>query len=147
MVNVQDVTNSACIWSKIAAKRKKTELKLKPFQLTILMSFEPLWMQMATSSLLCMHQPGIEPGSVPWQGTILPLDHWCCWEICLCISTWRWRIGKGHNFQVIIHLFVDWIFFQSWNWNTSSHNLLLKINKIILSFLFKICPHCFTNNS
>jgi hypothetical protein len=24
-----------------------------------------------------MHQPGIEPGSVPWQGTILPLDHWC----------------------------------------------------------------------
>ncbi|CAA6661786.1 unnamed protein product [Spirodela intermedia] len=24
-----------------------------------------------------MHQPGIEPGSVPWQGTILPLDH-CC---------------------------------------------------------------------
>ncbi|KAB2035617.1 hypothetical protein ES319_D04G164900v1 [Gossypium barbadense] len=25
-----------------------------------------------------MHQPGIEPGSVPWQGTILPLDHWCC---------------------------------------------------------------------
>ena len=26
---------------------------------------------------LKMHQPGIEPGSVPWQGTILPLDHWC----------------------------------------------------------------------
>ncbi|TYG66094.1 hypothetical protein ES288_D06G239900v1 [Gossypium darwinii] len=24
-----------------------------------------------------MHQPVIEPGSVPWQGTILPLDHWC----------------------------------------------------------------------
>ena len=24
-----------------------------------------------------VHQPGIEPGSVPWQGTILPLDHWC----------------------------------------------------------------------
>ncbi|KAK5786287.1 hypothetical protein PVK06_040921 [Gossypium arboreum] len=24
-----------------------------------------------------MHQPGIEPGSVPWQETILPLDHWC----------------------------------------------------------------------
>ncbi|KAK9198439.1 hypothetical protein WN944_013623 [Citrus x changshan-huyou] len=24
-----------------------------------------------------LHQPGIEPGSVPWQGTILPLDHWC----------------------------------------------------------------------
>ncbi|TYI24245.1 hypothetical protein ES332_A06G220200v1 [Gossypium tomentosum] len=23
-----------------------------------------------------LHQPGIEPGSVPWQGTILPLDHW-----------------------------------------------------------------------
>ncbi|PPD91301.1 hypothetical protein GOBAR_DD11763 [Gossypium barbadense] len=26
---------------------------------------------------LILHQPGIEPGSVPWQGTILPLDHWC----------------------------------------------------------------------
>ena len=24
-----------------------------------------------------MHEPGIESGSVPWQGTILPLDHWC----------------------------------------------------------------------
>jgi hypothetical protein len=24
-----------------------------------------------------MHWPGIEPGSVPWQGTILPLDHQC----------------------------------------------------------------------
>ena len=29
------------------------------------------------TALMCMHQPGIEPGSVPWQGTILPLDHWC----------------------------------------------------------------------
>ncbi|PNT67958.1 hypothetical protein BRADI_3g34203v3 [Brachypodium distachyon] len=28
-----------------------------------------------------MHQPGIEPGSVPWQGTILPLDHWCFVEM------------------------------------------------------------------
>ncbi|CAN1269038.1 hypothetical protein LINPERPRIM_LOCUS13430 [Linum perenne] len=25
-----------------------------------------------------VHQPGIKTGSVPWQGTILPLDHWCC---------------------------------------------------------------------
>ncbi|RID62153.1 hypothetical protein BRARA_E01244 [Brassica rapa] len=24
-----------------------------------------------------LHQPGIETGSVLWQGTILPLDHWC----------------------------------------------------------------------
>ena len=24
-----------------------------------------------------LHQPGIEPGSEPWQGIILPLDHWC----------------------------------------------------------------------
>ncbi|TYH96178.1 hypothetical protein ES332_A12G160500v1 [Gossypium tomentosum] len=24
-----------------------------------------------------LHQPGIEPRSVPWQSTILPLDHWC----------------------------------------------------------------------
>ncbi|KAF8094055.1 hypothetical protein N665_0371s0037 [Sinapis alba] len=27
------------------------------------------------SSQLRMHQPVIGPGSVPWQGTILPLDH------------------------------------------------------------------------
>ena len=24
-----------------------------------------------------MHRPGIEPGSLPWQGSILPLDHRC----------------------------------------------------------------------
>ncbi|RID69464.1 hypothetical protein BRARA_C01558 [Brassica rapa] len=30
-----------------------------------------------SSSTTNLHQPGIEPGSVPWQGTILPLDHWC----------------------------------------------------------------------
>ena len=28
-----------------------------------------------------MHRPGIEPGSVPWQGTILPLDHRCSSEM------------------------------------------------------------------
>ena len=33
--------------------------------------------------LTAVHQPGIEPGSVPWQGTILPLDHWCSfWSVC-----------------------------------------------------------------
>jgi hypothetical protein len=34
-----------------------------------------------TTKMMSLHQPGIEPGSVPWQGTILPLDHWCC-----CVS-------------------------------------------------------------
>ncbi|CAA6669576.1 unnamed protein product [Spirodela intermedia] len=47
-----------------------------------------------------MHQPGIERGSVPWQGTILPLDHWCEFalivhrpfslclpvSVCVCLS-------------------------------------------------------------
>ncbi len=28
-----------------------------------------------SKTTLSVHQPGIEPGSVPWQGTILPLDH------------------------------------------------------------------------
>ncbi|KAB2039052.1 hypothetical protein ES319_D03G187200v1, partial [Gossypium barbadense] len=32
-----------------------------------------------------LHQPGIEPGSVPWQGTILPLDHWCLFVSNTCI--------------------------------------------------------------
>ncbi|RVW73788.1 Uncharacterized protein CK203_058310 [Vitis vinifera] len=34
-------------------------------------------LQIKGSKKIAMHQPGIEPGSVPWQGTILPLDHWC----------------------------------------------------------------------
>jgi hypothetical protein len=34
-------------------------------------------MTVVTKMKINMHQPGIEPGSVPWQGTILPLDHWC----------------------------------------------------------------------
>ena len=32
--------------------------------------------QLSYPRKLQLHQPGIEPGSVPWQGTILPLDHW-----------------------------------------------------------------------
>ncbi|KAJ0236567.1 hypothetical protein HA466_0258490 [Hirschfeldia incana] len=32
-----------------------------------------------------MHQPGIEPGSVPWQGTILPLDHCLATMVLLLI--------------------------------------------------------------
>ncbi|KAK3019330.1 hypothetical protein RJ639_003861 [Escallonia herrerae] len=42
-----------------------------------------------------MHQPGIEPGSVPWQGTILPLDHWChlewrgIWKLEMAIPVFR----------------------------------------------------------
>ena len=31
-----------------------------------------------------LHRPGIEPGSVPWQGTILPLDHRCF--CCLLVT-------------------------------------------------------------
>ncbi|VDM84531.1 unnamed protein product [Strongylus vulgaris] len=23
-----------------------------------------------------LHQPGVEPGSVPWEGTMIPLHHW-----------------------------------------------------------------------
>ncbi|CAN1269035.1 hypothetical protein LINPERPRIM_LOCUS13427 [Linum perenne] len=30
-----------------------------------------------------MHQSGIEPRSVPWQGIILPLDHW--WFLLLVL--------------------------------------------------------------
>ena len=37
-----------------------------------------------------MHQPGIEPGSVPWQGTILPLDHWC------------WLLQFGEFYQILL---------------------------------------------
>ncbi len=30
--------------------------------------------RIAVTTLHCMRDPGIEPGSVPWQGTILPLN-------------------------------------------------------------------------
>ncbi|RID66696.1 hypothetical protein BRARA_D01817 [Brassica rapa] len=42
---------------------RRTQPSLKPIIITALQQL--------------MHQLGIEPGSVPWQGTILPLDHWC----------------------------------------------------------------------
>ncbi len=30
-----------------------------------------------------MHQPGVEPGPHPWKGRIIPLDHWCLYDIKL----------------------------------------------------------------
>ena len=62
-----------------------------------------------------MHQPGIEPGSVPWQGTILPLDHWC-----YCVAS-RSK-----------YLIFD-IHFPHTS-NTHNHNLKKKIYHIILSY-------------
>ncbi|KAG5060680.1 hypothetical protein JHK85_001766 [Glycine max] len=44
-----------------------------------------------------MHQPGIEPGSVPWQGTILPLDHWCHLKIL------EQKINKNNSFHQSIY--------------------------------------------
>jgi hypothetical protein len=43
-----------------------------------------------------MHQPGIEPGSVPWQGTILPLDHWCFILLKLVFS-FKWMTVGDRN--------------------------------------------------
>lgn len=31
-----------------------------------------------------MHRPGIEPGSHPWQGYIIPLDHRCTFLLLVC---------------------------------------------------------------
>ena len=44
-----------------------------------------------------LHQPGIEPGSVPWQGTILPLDHWCC-----CIINYKYTRGL-HIYKTLMY--------------------------------------------
>ena len=27
--------------------------------------------------ILCLHQPGVDPGSIAWKATMLPLHHWC----------------------------------------------------------------------
>jgi hypothetical protein len=41
-----------------------------------------------------MHRPGIEPGSVPWQGTILPLDHRC--DVTRLCSFQLYDVSVGH---------------------------------------------------
>ena len=46
-----------------------------------------------------LHQPGIEPGSVPWQGTILPLDHWC-FVLSRLLNTFKTNMKR--NFLVNI---------------------------------------------
>ena len=42
-----------------------------------------------------VHRPGIEPGSIAWQATILPLNHWCS-------TNWNtfWFFQTCHLFQV-----------------------------------------------
>ncbi|TYI24244.1 hypothetical protein ES332_A06G220100v1 [Gossypium tomentosum] len=48
-----------------------------------------------------MHQPGIEPGSVPWQGTILPLDHWCFLTLSGWYCTFR-VIGSIYSLGIVL---------------------------------------------
>ena len=54
-----------------------------------------------------MHQPGIEPGSVPWEDTILQLDHWC---LLLTVLTFIFAgVVKGHEgkFSIYIYTFKE----------------------------------------
>ena len=45
-------------------------------------------LQAAAKKVLTVHRPGIEPGSLPWQGSILPLDQRC--GSCNALSV-RWK--------------------------------------------------------
>ena len=59
-----------------------------------------------------MHQPGIEPGSVPWQGTILPLDHWCSFvaeDFKSFLTLYRRHLLGFGAFMTQIHLFKKYV--------------------------------------
>ena len=60
-------------WARILIKKKKKNVLRSDTDFDIWLSR----LFHGSNEKLKMHQPGIEPGSVPWQGTILPLDHWC----------------------------------------------------------------------
>lgn len=49
-----------------------------------------------------MHQPGIEPRSVPWRDTILPLDHWCWWRFVWSLC-YIWYNQPEHNWPISCH--------------------------------------------
>ena len=63
-----------------------------------------------------MTRPGIEPGSVPWQGTILPLDHRVFSARDPLVSEWlaRWEQDGIHeiNFRVFFRKLS-----VRWKWN------------------------------
>ena len=49
----------------------------------------------------------MEPGSVPWQDTVLQLDHWC---LLLTLVTFIFAgVVKGHEgkFSIYIHTFKE----------------------------------------
>ena len=65
-----------------------------------------------------LHQPGNRTGSVPWQGTILPLDHWYdvfdfffffLWEY---ISLYNGTLDKVMNIYILYNdtLFLNKIY-------------------------------------
>ena len=77
-----------------------------------------------------LHQPGIEPGSVPWQGTILPLDHWCT-------KLLDWSFLHQHDSFCFSSVFHDFSF-QSIVYSSSS--TLKQSLILLLSTHFKHVP-------
>ena len=47
-----------------------------------------LWFLSMNQWAMCMHQPGIKPGSHRRQRCILPLDHWCSCYILVIVPYW-----------------------------------------------------------
>ena len=46
-----------------------------------------------------IHRPGIEPGSLPWQGSILPLDQRCAKLRCFDCSNFLVRAGAKSGYK------------------------------------------------
>ena len=123
-----------------ARRRKKEGAQTYWFHLTIqIMWCYPtpwIFIIIAPSKL---HQPGIEPGSVPWQGTILPLDHWCLMSLVMKLyyiivcrylinvfpfflnpihsinKNWLWVSRAPYKMMQLFHKFLDkinvsWVF-------------------------------------
>ena len=69
-----------------------------------------------------LHRPGIEPGSVPWQGTILPLDHRCLGFIASSAINF-----SSHDTRLAIFGFIK-------------HSIPRKMSK-------RFTPRCFTHTT
>jgi hypothetical protein len=61
---------------------------------------------------VCMHSPGIEPGTSAWKADILPLNYECCEGVYLFFvksnepGNWSFKKNKGVSLQTSQLLFT-----------------------------------------
>ena len=56
---------------------------------------------------ISVRRPGIEPGSLPWQGSILPLDHRRSWAMMPRFV--RWRPTRNTNTSTYLYIHINTI--------------------------------------